>query len=86
MLLDDIYKMKEENQLLKAANSILSKRANEATSELFRLKVINLFTCGCYIILPLPEIVNLIHRVSSDSSSSAQALMSMQYSICMSPR
>lgn len=38
MLLDDITKVKEENQLLKTENSLLSKRANEATADLFHLK------------------------------------------------
>lgn len=38
MVLDDITKVKEENQLLKTENSLLSKRANEATADLFHLK------------------------------------------------
>ena len=40
ILLDDVYKMKEEIQFLKGENAALLKRANEATSELFYLNVI----------------------------------------------
>ena len=42
MLVNEICKMKEEILFLKTENSVLFKRANEASSELFYMKVIEL--------------------------------------------
>ena len=38
-MLDEVAMLKDEVQTLKLENSVLSKRANEANSELFYVKV-----------------------------------------------